>query len=71
MARKVFIGRAWPVWPTHVRITDGTKQEMEKFQAAFREVMQAKPARNVASRERELWANLDGVRIPPKQSLNA
>jgi hypothetical protein len=44
---------------------------MEKFQAAFREVMQAKPARNVASRERELWANLDGVRIPPKQSLNA
>jgi histidinol-phosphate aminotransferase len=70
-ARKVFIGRAWPVWPTHVRITVGTKQEMEKFQAAFREVMQAKPARNVASRERELWANLDGVRIPPKQSLNA
>src|SRR5579864_5420021 len=24
-ARNVFIGRAWPVWPTHVRITVGTK----------------------------------------------
>ena len=42
-ARNVFIGRAWPVWPTHVRITVGTKLDMEKFQIVFREVMQSKP----------------------------
>src|SRR5712664_2611237 len=45
-ARNVFIGRAWPVWPTHVRITVGTKLEMEKFQTAFQEVMRSKPAHN-------------------------
>ena len=30
----VFIGRVWPVWPTWARVTVGTKEEMEKFQAA-------------------------------------
>jgi len=65
-ARNVFIGRAWPIWPTHVRITVGTKAEMEKFQAAFREVMQSKPARNTTPRARGLWANLDGIQVPRK-----
>jgi histidinol-phosphate aminotransferase len=36
---KVYIGRVWPSWPTHVRVTIGTPQEMEKFQAAFLKVM--------------------------------
>lgn len=36
---KVFIGRTWPSWPTYVRVTIGTPQEMEKFQAAFLKVM--------------------------------
>src|SRR5215510_431185 len=63
-ARNVYIGRAWPVWPTHVRITVGSKAEMEKFQAAFREVMQGKPAQTVAPRRRGLWANLDGISVP-------
>ena len=63
-ARNVYIGRAWPVWPTHVRITVGTKAEMEKFQSAFREVMQAKPAQIVSPHQRGLWANLDGIRVP-------
>ncbi|HKF26248.1 MAG TPA: pyridoxal phosphate-dependent aminotransferase, partial [Candidatus Acidoferrum sp.] len=63
-ARNVFIGRAWPVWPTHVRITVGTKTEMERFQAAFSEVMQAKPAQVLPREHRALWANLDGVRLP-------
>ena len=62
-ARNVYIGRAWPVWPTHVRITLGSKAEMEKFQAAFREVMQGNPAQTVAPR-RGLWANLDGISVP-------
>src|SRR6266704_216674 len=38
-ARNVYIGRAWPVWPTHVRITVGTQPEMEAFQEAFQAVM--------------------------------
>jgi len=64
-ARNVYIGRAWPVWPTHVRITVGSKAEMEKFQSVFREVMQGKPAQTVAPRHRGLWSHLDGVTVPP------
>jgi histidinol-phosphate aminotransferase len=70
-ARNVFVGRAWPVWPTHVRITVGTKLEMEKFQAAFRDVMQAKPARVVTPRSRSLWVDLDGPRVPHRLAQNA
>jgi len=36
---KVFIGRVWPSWPTHVRVTVGTQDEMDKFKAAFKKVM--------------------------------
>jgi len=36
---KVYIGRVWPSWPTYVRVTVGTKDEMEKFKAAFLKVM--------------------------------
>jgi len=35
----VYIGRVWPSWPTHVRVTVGTADEMKKFQAAFLKVM--------------------------------
>jgi histidinol-phosphate aminotransferase len=69
-ARNVFIGRAWPIWPTHVRITVGTKPEMERFQAAFHEVMQVKPARTVVSQDPGYWANLDGARSPRKVAAN-
>jgi len=51
------------VWPTHVRITVGTKLEMEKFQMAFQEVMRSKPAHNAITPERGLWAHLDGRRV--------
>ena len=45
MAKKeIFIGRAWPAWPTFVRITVGTKEEMAAFQTAFKEVMSAPPS---------------------------
>jgi histidinol-phosphate aminotransferase len=33
--QKVYIGRTWPVWPTWVRVTVGTKDEMGKFTQAF------------------------------------
>ena len=62
-ARNVFIGRVWPVWPTHVRITVGTKSEMEKFQAAFQAVMQSKSAHHAIAPERGWWTNLDGRRV--------
>jgi len=62
-ARNVFIGRTWPVWPTHVRITVGTQLEMERFQAAFHEVMQSKLAHNSGAAARDLWTNLDGRRV--------
>ena len=39
----VYIGRAWPVWPTCVRISVGTPQEMATFRTAFEKVM-AQPA---------------------------
>ena len=40
-AEKVYIGRMWPVWPTHVRITVGTAEEMAKYKTAFSKVISA------------------------------
>ena len=40
-ARDVYIGRVWPVMPTWVRITVGTSDDMQKFQTAFKQVMDA------------------------------
>jgi histidinol-phosphate/aromatic aminotransferase/cobyric acid decarboxylase-like protein len=36
---KVYIGRTWPSWPTYVRVSVGTRDDMEKFKAAFLKVM--------------------------------
>jgi histidinol-phosphate aminotransferase len=38
-AKKVYIGRVWPVWPTYVRVTVGSKEDMESFKIAFKQVM--------------------------------
>ena len=38
-ARNIYIGRTWPVWPNHVRVTVGTAEEMAQFQVAFAAVM--------------------------------
>jgi histidinol-phosphate aminotransferase len=35
----VIIGRTWPVWPNHVRVSIGTQAEMDKFKTAFAKVM--------------------------------
>ncbi|MDZ7638824.1 MAG: pyridoxal phosphate-dependent aminotransferase [Bryobacterales bacterium] len=35
----VFIGRTWPVWPTHVRVSIGTQEEMNKFKAAIEPIL--------------------------------
>jgi len=39
LKEKVSIGRVWQSWPTHVRVTIGTREEMEKFKTAFLKVM--------------------------------
>ena len=33
--RNVYIGRPWPVWPTHVRVSIGSTSDMERFKTAF------------------------------------
>jgi histidinol-phosphate aminotransferase len=38
-AKDVYIGRIWPAWPTNVRITVGTHDEMLTFRKTFEEVM--------------------------------
>jgi histidinol-phosphate/aromatic aminotransferase/cobyric acid decarboxylase-like protein len=37
----VYIGRVWASWPTWVRVTIGTQEEMNKFKTAFTKVMSA------------------------------
>jgi histidinol-phosphate aminotransferase len=37
--QRVFIGRVWPAWPTRVRVTVGTQEEMDKFKAAVERVI--------------------------------
>jgi histidinol-phosphate aminotransferase len=68
-AQKVFIGRIWPVWPTHLRITVGTQPEMDAFQTAFATVMKnsvsvsyALPAKPADSRRGYFYA--DGTMFP-------
>jgi len=57
----VFIGRVWPVYPTWVRITVGTPDEMEKFRGAFQKVMKGTTQVGALSeRERSILANHDG-----------
>ncbi len=38
-AKDIYIGRIWPAWPTQVRITVGTHDEMMAFRSAFTQVM--------------------------------
>jgi histidinol-phosphate aminotransferase len=63
-AQNVFIGRPWPVWPTHVRITVGTQSEMERFQEAFQRVMSSAAAASLAPAPEASFLSLDGLEIP-------
>ncbi len=67
MAEKnVYIGRVWPIWPTYVRITVGTRSEMQKFQVAWKEVLNA-PASAFAEphADRSTLASLGSRDLPP------
>jgi histidinol-phosphate aminotransferase len=37
----VYIGRSWPSWPNHVRISVGLPAEMEAFKTSFKKAMDA------------------------------
>ncbi|MFN2531448.1 MAG: aminotransferase, partial [Pyrinomonadaceae bacterium] len=39
--RNVEVGRMFPAMPNHMRVTVGTRQQMEAFVSAFRDVMHA------------------------------
>jgi histidinol-phosphate aminotransferase len=41
LRHKIAIGRTWPSRPNHVRVTIGTRADMETFKAAFAKVMEA------------------------------
>ena len=43
-AKDIYIGRIWPAWPTQVRITVGTPEEMMAFRKAFKEVISSNTA---------------------------
>jgi histidinol-phosphate aminotransferase len=34
----VYIGRVWPAWPTHVRVSVGTPEEMARFKQAYTKI---------------------------------
>ena len=42
--KDMFVGRIWPAWPNSLRITVGTREEMNAFQKAFTEVMSGSTA---------------------------
>ena len=65
MARQnVLIGRIWPVMPTYVRITVGTREEMGQFQAAFQKVMHGAVAFSLAPARPTRKRNPHGMFIP-------
>lgn len=40
-AKGVYIGRPWPAWPTHVRISIGSASDMKRFEDVFLEVVRS------------------------------
>jgi len=39
--RGVYVGRPWSIWPNHVRVSLGSRDDMERFKTAFLEVASA------------------------------
>lgn len=64
--QNIYIGRAWPVWPTHVRITIGTQPEMDRFQSAFLQVMKGPSVSFLPPSPKALRTHLDGLVLPSK-----
>ena len=47
-AKKVMVGRPFPPMTTHMRVSIGTAEEMDRFMKAFKEIFPAK-TRNTAA----------------------
>ena len=62
--QNVVIGRIWPVMPTYTRITVGTAQEMEHFQAAWQKVMTGAVSASVRTMPDSSKRSLDGIVFP-------
>ena len=59
--QNVYIGRVWPIYPTQVRITVGTPDEMAQFQTAFAKVMKGQvQVGALTKRDLQILANHDG-----------
>lgn len=70
MARQnVFIGRVWPAVPTQVRVSVGTAEEMQAFQAAFHKVMKEAVSARAYPISSPFAGHLDGVRWPGSTGL--
>ncbi len=67
-ARNVYVGRPWPVWPTHVRVTVGTESEMEAFQSAYSAVMKNSATLGYAPSADKYLSHPDGQSWPSVSS---
>jgi histidinol-phosphate aminotransferase len=63
-AQEIFIGRIWPIMPSWVRITVGTQEEMERFQVAWKRVMDGTAVGRVPQNRKSSRLELDGTVIP-------
>jgi len=58
--QNVIIGRSWPSMPNWVRITVGTRPEMERFQTAFKRVMEGEASAKL-ERPRRHDRHIEGI----------
>ena len=63
-AQEIFIGRIWPIMPSWVRITVGTQEEMDRFQVAWKRVMDGTVVGKAAKKGTVSRRRLDGTVIP-------
>jgi histidinol-phosphate aminotransferase len=63
-AQEIFIGRIWPIMPTWVRISVGTQEEMERFQIAWKRVMEGTAVGKIPQKRTVSRLELDGTGIP-------
>jgi histidinol-phosphate aminotransferase len=63
-AQEIFIGRIWPIMPTWVRISVGTQEEMERFQIAWKRIMDGTAVGKIPKKRTVSRLELDGTGIP-------
>jgi histidinol-phosphate aminotransferase len=62
--QNVVIGRIWPSMPTYTRITIGTREEMDRFQVAFQNVMNDKVVGQLRRNDQRPLRHIDGFVLP-------